>query len=187
MPARRRNTRHRPAEGRDAHGAHARQFGNLIGPCTGGIHQRCGAVILPARGDGPDAVCKAYGGNRRIRQHLPAMAAHLFGKILDHPVGVDVIGFDVIGGAGDLVVQDRHDGTGLVHRNLGAFQGGGVSVKPCVFARAAHQHKTTGAQVGLMIGVAGVVQGNDRRQPVVLFEQRRRPARGVIAKRLLGL
>ena len=115
-----------------------------------------------------------------------AIAAQLFGEILQQTVGINIMGVSVVAGKGDaLGGQDRHKAERIVGSDLFDPHMGEIAVKRLFLVAVGDDHQAARGQVAAVAQVAdgGLVQRLHRGRTVILFDQRGRPARGVIAKR----
>ena len=190
MAARRRQPRHRAAFGLQADRRHPGQRGDLIGPGARGVDQLAGLIGPAARGDLPAAGSSGDGAHRRLGHGLAARRAQGFGKVLQHPVGVDILCRAADGGKADGVrVQDRHHGAGLVQLQRRHSQLIHVAGKAAGVPLGAQKHQPARRQVAAVTQVsgAGAVQGYGGAVAIVFFEQRGGAAGGMVAKRVLHL
>ena len=123
---------------------------------------------------------------------LSACTSHHAGKILNHPIGIQILRVLVQGGHGDGGrIQDRHPGIGIVDMDLVQIQFCNICRKTVFFAGACHQHETARCQVTavsvVMVVGTGLVERDNGWVAIAFLEHGSRAPRGVIAKRLFRL
>ena len=143
-------------------------------------------VGLCACGDLPHVADAGDRGHGVPRVDLPTVAAQLLGEILQQPVSINIMGVGVIARKSDPFRSENRDKTQcVVGGDLFNAHMRKIAIKRLFLMTIRDDHQSARGQVAAVAQIAdgGLVQRLHGRGTVVLFDQRGRPARGVIAKR----